>query len=82
MNNIMFSHIMKTDQQLYRKPSHQSHGHTLEVVTLDKFIEIHTEHFKDQNKMLSKNKFFYDFDNVLLVFRIVRAESFKYFSFD
>ena len=82
MNNIVFSHIMQRHQKLYRKPSNQSHRHTLEVVTLDELIEIHTEHLKDQNKMLSKNKLFNNFDNVLLVFRIVRAQSFENFSFD
>ena len=73
MYDIMFSHVMQGNQKLNSKSSNKTHGNTLKVIALDEFIKVHAQHFKNKNKMLSKNKLLYYLYNVFFVFRIVRA---------
>ena len=80
MNNVMFSHIVQRNQKLNGKSSNQTHRNTLEIIAFNKFIQVHTQHFKYENKMLSKSKLIYNFNDVLFVFWIVRAQSFEDFS--
>ena len=82
MNDVMLTHVMKRYKKLNSKSSDKPYGYTLKVVTLDKLIEIHAQHFKRKNKMLSKHELFFYSDDVLFVVLIIIFELFKNLSFN
>lgn len=62
---------MQWDEELNCEAADQADGDALEVVAFDKLIEIHTQHFKNQDQMLAEDKFLFDADDILFVFGVI-----------
>jgi hypothetical protein len=62
--------------------SDEADGDALEVITLNKLIEIHAQKFEGKYKMLPENKLFFHSNDILFIFGVAIAELFKDFGFN
>jgi len=62
---------MQGYKQLNSEPSDKSDRDSLEIITFDKFIQIHAKHFKWKNEMFPECQLFFDPNNIFLVFQVI-----------
>ena len=57
-----------------RKAANQAHGHALEIIAFDEFVEVHAQHFKYENEVLAEHEFLFDTNYILFVLRVIISE--------
>lgn len=71
MNNILFSQILQSLQNLDCKTSYQTQSDTLEIVVFDKIIKIDREQLEWDNQMFAEHYIVLDPNNVVRIIRVI-----------
>lgn len=74
MNDLVISQIFQPLQNLDGKPPNQAQRHALEVIILNKFVQIHAQNFERNYQMLSEENIVFCSNNVIYVIKIVLVE--------
>ena len=77
MNYVKIFHVVKRHQNLDGKSANKTFWNSLEVVHLYEFVEIHGEHLKAEDQMLSEDESFDYSDDVFLIVRVSCLEFFE-----
>ena len=71
VDDVVFFHVVQRHQQLDCEPPDEPSGHSLEVVALDKLVQVHAQHLEGQDQVLPEHELLLDSNDVLLVFWVV-----------
>lgn len=71
MNHSVLSLIFKSLQNLNCKPSYKAQWYPVEVIVLDKLIQVDTEQLKRDNQMLPENAIVFDPNDIVHIIRVM-----------
>lgn len=82
MNDVVLTEVVQRYENLDRESFYQIEGESLEVVHLNEFIQVHTQHLEDDHQMLSEIELVDASNNVFLVIKVLVVQVLDQFSFN
>ena len=70
MDDVVLAEVVQRYEYLNSKSFDQIQGEALEMVHLDKLIQIHTQHFEDYHQVLPKVELVDTSNNVFLIIQV------------